>query len=112
MSLQLGIAVARLPSVAPGTITVSIGLDGVHAGEIVLSDKLRGGTGALLRNVRSLGITRVVLATGDRADVAHAVLRGLDIDDVRADLSPDQKVLVVLSEREERSGDDGGRRRQ
>ncbi len=71
----------------------------MYAGEIVLADQLRDGTVTLLQNLRSLGVGRIVLATGDRADVAQAVTDGLDIDAVRSDLSPDQKVLVVLSER-------------
>jgi heavy metal translocating P-type ATPase len=99
VSDQLGSPAARRPGIAPGTITVSVGLDGRYAGEIVLADRLRGGTGNLLRNVRKLGVARIVLATGDRADVAKAVVAGLDFDSVRAELSPDQKVLVVLSER-------------
>ena len=40
-----------------------------------------------------------MLATGDRRDVASTVAAGLPIDAVRANLTPDQKVLVVLSER-------------
>jgi P-type E1-E2 ATPase len=78
---------------------VAVGIDGRHAGEIVLADRLREGTERLLKNLRSLGLNRIVLATGDRADVAQAVTSGLDIDLVRSDLSPDQKVLVVLAER-------------
>ena len=38
-------------------------------------------------------------ATGDREDVAREITAGLDLDAVRAQLTPDQKVLVVLSER-------------
>ena len=89
----------RSPSIAPGTITVSVGVDGAHAGEIVLADRLREGTQKLLQDLRRLGVDRIVLATGDRADVARAVTEGLAFDSVRADLTPDQKVLVVLSER-------------
>lgn len=96
---ELGIEIAPLPSVAPGSITVSVGIDGRHAGEIVLADRLRGGTGAFLTKIRQLGVAHIVLATGDRADVAKAVANGLDIDSVRAELTPDQKVLTVLSER-------------
>jgi len=48
---------------------------------------------------RRLGIERIVLATGDRRDVAELVVKGLSIDAVRAELTADQKVLVVLSER-------------
>ncbi len=99
VSSRIGKPIARRPEIAPGTVTVSVGIDGVHAGEIVLADRLRDGTGELLKNLRAVGVARIVLATGDRADVAKAVTGGLDIDSVRADLSADQKVLVVLSER-------------
>jgi P-type E1-E2 ATPase len=40
-----------------------------------------------------------VLATGDRHEVAKFISAGLSIDAVRSDLTPDQKILVVLSER-------------
>ena len=49
--------------------------------------------------MRGLGIERIVLATGDRRDVARFVSMGLSIDSVRSELTPDQKILVVLSER-------------
>jgi P-type E1-E2 ATPase len=39
------------------------------------------------------------VATGDRREVAETVTAGLPIDAVRAELTPDQKVMVVLSER-------------
>jgi P-type E1-E2 ATPase len=41
----------------------------------------------------------IVPATGDRREVAEAVAAGLGIDAVRSELTPDQKVIVVLSER-------------
>jgi P-type E1-E2 ATPase len=69
------------------------------AGEIVLADELRVGIQALLQALRKLGIQRIVLATGDRREVAEAVTGGLGIDGVRSELTPDQKVLVVLTER-------------
>ena len=68
-------------------------------GEIVLADELRTGTQSLLKDLRKLGIQRIVLATGDRREVADAVSAGLGIDAVRSELTPDQKVLVVLTER-------------
>jgi P-type E1-E2 ATPase len=74
-------------------------MDGKLVGVLILVDQLRAGTEALLRNLKSLGIERIVLATGDRRDVAEMVVRDLPIDAVRSELSPDQKTLVVLSER-------------
>jgi heavy metal translocating P-type ATPase len=83
----------------PGAVAVAVALDGKLAGLLILSDELREGTEQLLRNLRNLGIERIVLATGDRHEVARFVAAGLSIDQLRSDLTPDQKILVVLSER-------------
>jgi heavy metal translocating P-type ATPase len=82
-----------------GAVVVAVSFDGRLAGEIRLADELRSGTQSLLQRVRLLGVQRIVLATGDRSAVADAVTAGLGIDAVRSELTPDQKVLVVLSER-------------
>lgn len=99
VSSRLDRSLGNVPKQAPGIATVSVAIDGVPAGEILLSDRLRDGTDMLLRNLRRLGLERIVLATGDREDVARATAAGLDIDAVRAELTPDQKVLIVLAER-------------
>jgi heavy metal translocating P-type ATPase len=83
----------------PGSVAVAVGIDGKFIGVLILVDRLRGGTEALLYDLKSLGLERIVLATGDRRDVAEMVVRDLPIDAVRSELSPDQKTLVVLSER-------------
>ena len=84
---------------AAGSVVVSLAVDGQVMGHIIMADALREGTGALLAGLRDLGIDRILLATGDRRAVAEAVTEGLGLDAVRADLTPDQKVLLVLSER-------------
>ena len=84
---------------AAGDIVVAVAIDGCLAGEIILADTLRAETGALLKNLSSLGIERVVLATGDRHEVAEAVAAGLPFSAIRSELTPDEKVMVVLSER-------------
>jgi heavy metal translocating P-type ATPase len=83
----------------PGSVAVAVGIDGQIVGVLTLVDRLRAGTEALLYDLKSLGVERIVLATGDRRDVAEMVVRDLPIDAVRSELSPDQKTLVVLSER-------------
>jgi len=83
----------------PGSVAVAVGMDARLLGVLILVDRVRAGTEALLRDLKSLGLARIVLATGDRRDVAEMVARGLPIDAVRWELSPDQKTLVVLSER-------------
>jgi len=83
----------------PGALAVAIAIDGRLAGVLVLADELRAGTQALLSELRALGIERIVLATGDRHDVAQFIAASLSLDLVRSELTPDQKILVVLSER-------------
>jgi heavy metal translocating P-type ATPase len=82
-----------------GAVVVAVAVGERLAGKIVLADELRAGIEQLLHKVRSLDVERIVLATGDRRDVAEALTANLPIDAVRAELTPDQKVLVVLSER-------------
>jgi heavy metal translocating P-type ATPase len=86
-------------SVAAGAVLVAVAIDGRLAGHLVMSDPLREGTGAMLDRLRREGVERILLATGDRADVAERVTEGLGLDGLRAGLTPDQKVLLVLSER-------------
>jgi heavy metal translocating P-type ATPase len=91
---------SRLPAQRPpGSVVVAVGVDGRLAGLLILADELRAGTKALLEHIKSLGVARIVLATGDRRDVAEMVAKGLPINAVRSELTPDQKTLVVLSER-------------
>jgi P-type E1-E2 ATPase len=83
----------------PGAVLVAVGMDDKLLGVLILADELRAGTATLLSGLRRLGIQRIVLATGDRCEVASRIVQGLPIDLVRSELTPDQKVLVVLSER-------------
>lgn len=85
--------------IAAGSVVVSLAVDGKLMGHIVMADALRSGTADLLAGLRHLGITRIVLATGDRRAVADAVTEGLRLDAVHAELTPDQKVQLVLTER-------------
>jgi len=91
-------AVPDKPSQA-GSALVAVAVDGRLAGKLVLADPLRSQTAGFLAGIRRRGIGRILLATGDRQLVAQAVTQGLGLDGVRAELTPDQKVLLVLSER-------------
>ncbi|WP_454268946.1 heavy metal translocating P-type ATPase [Roseovarius sp. MBR-51] len=87
------------PALAAGSVLVALAVDGRMAGHLVMSDPLRAGTGAMLDSLRRGGISRILLATGDRIEVAERITKGLGLDGLRAGLTPDQKVLLVLTER-------------
>ncbi|TCS67109.1 heavy metal-(Cd/Co/Hg/Pb/Zn)-translocating P-type ATPase [Primorskyibacter sedentarius] len=87
------------PDLDAGSVLVAVAIDGKMAGHLVMADPLRAGTDAMLAGLRREGVQRILLATGDRIEVAERVTEGLGLDGLRAGLSPDQKVLLVLSER-------------
>lgn len=97
--LPQGTESLRHPARAAGAVIVAVAIDGRLAGEITLADELRSGMKSLLQRLRKLGVQRIVLATGDRREVADALAENLQIDAIHSGLTPDQKVLVVLSER-------------
>ena len=82
-----------------GSVLVAVAVDGKLAAHLVMADPLRQGVGTILSELRRQGITRIFLATGDRKEVAERVTYGLGLDGIRAGLTPDQKVLLVLTER-------------
>ncbi|NOR29720.1 MAG: heavy metal translocating P-type ATPase [Sulfitobacter sp.] len=84
---------------AAGSVVVAVAVNGAMAGHLVMADPLRDGIGAMLASLRKIGVARILLATGDRAAVAEHVTKDLGLDAIRADLTPEQKVLLVLTER-------------
>jgi heavy metal translocating P-type ATPase len=86
--------------VFPGsTATIDVVVDGTLAGVLVLSDPLRDDAETVIQRLRKAGIDRIVLATGDRAAVARPLVAQLKLDELKADLSPQAKVDVVIAAR-------------
>jgi heavy metal translocating P-type ATPase len=96
---HVGAAQSDTPARPDTEVIVAVAVDDRLVGYLVMADMLRTGTDGFIAGLRRIGMTRILLATGDRQAVADAVTEGLDLDDVRAQLSPDQKVRLVLSER-------------
>jgi heavy metal translocating P-type ATPase len=65
-----------------------------YLGTILIADNVRPESSDAIRTLRGLGI-RTVLLTGDARRVAEAVGQTLQVDEVQAELLPDQKVAVV-----------------
>ncbi|MBB3219172.1 heavy metal translocating P-type ATPase [Ochrobactrum sp. RC6B] len=96
---QADAKLGEMPGTEAGAALVAVAIDGAVAGYIVMADPLRGDVASTLKGLRKDGVRRIVLATGDRAAVARRVTKGLGLDAIYCELSPDQKVLTVLSER-------------
>ena len=78
-----------------GSLTVFIALDGVPAGAFLLEDPIRPDAPRMVRALREVGISRVVLVTGDRADIADTVGRIVGVDTVLADCDPADKLAAI-----------------
>jgi Cu+-exporting ATPase len=79
---------------ADGATAIFVGIDGEPAGILAIADPVKATTRAALDALRSESI-RIVMLTGDNRTTAQAVARALGIDDVEADVLPDQKSAVV-----------------
>ncbi len=77
-----------------GTL-VHVAIDGVYAGHVVVSDKIKDDSAFAVSALRSVGISRAVMLTGDRETIAAAVAKQAGIDEYRADLMPQDKVRIV-----------------
>ena len=88
------------PAITPGRARVYVGVDGEPAGTIVLADAIRPDARAAVAAIRQGGVREIVMATGDRAEIAEAVGAEAGVDRVRAGLEPEAKLAVVRELRE------------
>ncbi|ANY83952.1 copper-translocating P-type ATPase (plasmid) [Microvirga ossetica] len=77
-----------------GATAIFAGVDGRVAGAIAIADPVKPSTPEALAGLKAEGV-RVVMLTGDNWTTAKAVARRLGIDEVEAEVLPDQKSAVV-----------------
>ena len=70
-------------------------VDGVAAGVIGFADRTRDGLPQFFADLRSLGVTRTLLVSGDHEHNVAELARSLGITEARGDMLPDQKVDIV-----------------
>ena len=79
---------------ASGQTVMFVAIDGQAAGLIGVADPIKESAAEAIQALHADGI-RVVMLTGDNRTTADAVARAVGIDDVKADVLPDQKAAVV-----------------
>ncbi|MBR3289461.1 MAG: cadmium-translocating P-type ATPase [Clostridia bacterium] len=80
----------------PGEETVvCVAVDGVFCGTIAVSDTVKDGAAEAMADLRTLGVKRCVMLTGDRRQAAETVAEQVGLDAVYAQLLPDDKVAQV-----------------
>jgi Cd2+/Zn2+-exporting ATPase len=78
-----------------GRSVIVVGNDHHVCGLIALADAVRPAAKDAIRDLKGLGVGRVVMLTGDNEATARAVARDAGVDDVRAGLLPEEKVAAV-----------------
>ena len=74
-----------------GTI-IHIAIDGIYAGHIIINDKIKEDSKEAISQLKTLGVGKTVMLTGDRKEVGEHVAQQLHIDEYHAELLPTDKV--------------------
>lgn len=78
-----------------GRTAVMVSREGAYLGMITLADTLRKDSKAALRKLKEAGVRHLVMLTGDEPSVAQSIARQVDLEDVRAQLLPQDKLDAV-----------------
>jgi Cd2+/Zn2+-exporting ATPase len=77
-----------------GTI-IHVAIDGEYAGHIVINDKIKEDSVNAIQALKSLGVNRTIMLTGDRKEVGEDVAQKLGLSEYHAELLPADKVAYV-----------------
>lgn len=80
------------PQADTGDTALYVTVDGTFAGTIYTADTVKPDTAAALQALKTIGIQKTVMLTGDRKSVGERTGRLLGIDEIHCELLPDEKV--------------------
>jgi Cd2+/Zn2+-exporting ATPase len=80
-----------------GHTTIVVAHDGKVCGTICVSDTVRAKADEAIRDLRHLGVEKVVMLTGDNQRVAMQIAGKLGLDEVKAEVLPEQKAQHIES---------------
>ncbi|MFI1798209.1 heavy metal translocating P-type ATPase, partial [Streptomyces sp. NPDC020379] len=100
MPLPAGLARAKKAAEAAGRTAVAVAWDGEARAVLEVADAVKGTSAEAVRRLRALGLTPILL-TGDNRAVAEAVAAEVGIDEVTAEVMPQDKADVVRRLQEE-----------
>lgn len=87
---------------ALGTI-IYVAVDGTYGGYIVVADELKEGAFSAIQALRQKGIKKIAMLSGDSKKIAEGIARKLGLDEVYAELLPQQKMERLEKLEEEKS---------
>ena len=87
-----GVTAAAAASV--GTV-IHVAADGKYLGHIIIADRPKADSRSALAKLKSLGVKKTVMLTGDRRAVAEAIGAEVGVDEIKSELMPADKVSAV-----------------
>ena len=78
-----------------GGTMIHVAINGDYAGHIIINDRVKEDSVAAIRDLKELGVSRIVMLTGDGRDSADSVGRELALDEWHSELLPADKVTIV-----------------
>lgn len=78
-----------------GATGILVGIGERIVGGIALSDAFRPDAKTAIANIRTMGIGKIIMLTGDTGAVARHTSEGVGLDEIAADLLPDQKLTII-----------------
>ena len=92
------VATARRRAKLDGALTVFVSIEDEPAAVLILADPIRPDAARTIRTLREGGVGRIVMLTGDRAEVAETVGATIGVDEVLSERAPAEKVAAVRVE--------------
>ena len=74
-----------------GTI-IHVACEGTYLGHIIINDEIKSDAASAIKELRSLGIKKTVMLTGDKEKVAAKIAKATSVDEFHAELLPSEKV--------------------
>ncbi len=84
--------------------TIHVAVDGLYIGHIVISDEVKPDAALAISGLKAIGVRKTVMLTGDAKAVGEAVAKELGLDEVHTQLLPADKVGLVETLLEEKTG--------
>lgn len=90
------VAIPEMRDPDQASTAIYVASEGRAVGMLLLADEIRPGAKAALAQLKATGVKRIVMLTGDNAAIAGRVAAALGVDEVQADLLPEDKVNAIV----------------
>ncbi|WP_195854423.1 heavy metal translocating P-type ATPase [Aerococcus tenax] len=87
--------------ITDGKTNVYVAIDGAYAGRITFNDQIRPEAPATVQELESLDLKRIIMLTGDDENIAQRIAHSAGIEEVHANLLPEDKINLLKDLREE-----------